>query len=155
MSKRAFNRNTYDHCNSHIVFLLGNSPLYRFLLTDIILVTASPGRVVVQLPLGNVHFNSKGGLHGSVSATLVDFIGGVSIASYDERSNTGVSTDMHISYVDSARAGDTIEIEGIAVKVGGTLAYTTATIRKVEEGKEEGEGAVIAIGSHTKFVKQR
>lgn len=145
----------FHHCHSHIEFLLGNSPIYTFLLSNSTLTHATPGRVVVQLPLEDVHLNSKGGLHGSVSATLVDFIGGVSIASYDERSNTGVSTDIHISYVGSARAGDTIEIEGIAVKVGGTLAYTTATIRNVQEGKEEGKGDVVAIGSHTKFVKQR
>jgi acyl-coenzyme A thioesterase 13 len=61
-----------------------------------------------------------------------------------------VSTDIHISYQSGAKAGDTIEIEGKAGKVGGTLAFTTATIWKLVDGKP---GPIVATGSHTKYVK--
>ncbi|KAE8839803.1 hypothetical protein HRS9122_06408 [Pyrenophora teres f. teres] len=110
-----------------------SSPIYQFLLDDIKLTYAS-----------------KGFIHGSVSATLIDWVGGVAIAAWDNRSKAGVSTDIHISYVSGAKVGDTVEIEGKASKVGGTLAFTTATIWKLQDGRP---GPVVATGSHTKFVK--
>ena len=61
-----------------------------------------------------------------------------------------MSTDIHISYQSSAKDGDTIEIEGRADKVGGSLAFTRATIWKVVDDQP---GPIVAIGSHTKFVR--
>ncbi|KAF1963763.1 Thioesterase/thiol ester dehydrase-isomerase [Byssothecium circinans] len=127
-----------------------NSPIYQFLLDDIKLTYASKGVVRAQLPLTTNHINAHGGIHGSVTATLVDWVGGLAIAAWDNRAKTGVSTDIHISYVSSAKDGDVIEIEGVAQKVGGSLAFTTATIWKLVEGKP---GPIVATGSHTKFVK--
>lgn len=127
-----------------------HSPIYAFLLSDIQLTHASKGLVRARLPLTKNHINAHGGIHGSVSATLIDWVGGMAIAAWDNRTKTGVSTDIHISYQSSAKDGDTIEIEGIAGKVGGTLAFTTATIYKVVDGKP---GPIVATGSHTKFVK--
>jgi acyl-coenzyme A thioesterase 13 len=127
-----------------------SSPIYQFLLEDIKITHASKGLVRARLPLTNNHVNTHGGIHGSVSATLIDWVGGIAIAAWDNRSKTGVSTDIHISYQSSAKDGDTVEIEGKAGKVGGTLAFTTATIWKVVDGKP---GPIVATGSHTKFVK--
>jgi acyl-coenzyme A thioesterase 13 len=126
------------------------SPIYAFLLADIQIVHASKGVVRARLPLTNNHVNFHRDIHGSVSATLIDWVGGLAIAAWDNRDKTGVSTDIHISYQSSAKEGDTIEIEGRASKVGGTLAFTTATIWKLVDGKP---GPVVASGSHTKFVK--
>ncbi|OCK78167.1 Thioesterase/thiol ester dehydrase-isomerase [Lepidopterella palustris CBS 459.81] len=127
-----------------------NSPIYQFLLSDISLISASKGLVRARLQLTNNHVNSKGGLHGTVSACLIDWVGGLAIASYDLREKTGISTDIHVSYISSAKYGDWIEVEGKASKVGGTLAFVTATISKVVDDKP---GPIIATGSHTKFVK--
>ena len=127
-----------------------SSPIYQFLLDDIKLTYASKGVVRAQLLLTKNHVNTHGSIHGSVSATLIDCVGGVAIAAWDNRSKAGVSTDIHISYVSGAKVGDTVEIEGKASKVGGTLAFTTATIWKLQDGKP---GPVVATGSHTKFVK--
>jgi acyl-coenzyme A thioesterase 13 len=127
-----------------------HSPIYLFLISDIELTHASKGVVRARLPLTHNHVNAHGGIHGSVSATLIDWIGGLAIAAWDNRSKTGVSTDIHISYQSSAKAGDVIEVEGRAGKVGGTLAFTTATIWKVVDGEV---GPIVATGSHTKFVK--
>jgi acyl-coenzyme A thioesterase 13 len=126
------------------------SPIYQFLLGDIKITYASKGVVRARLPLTNNHVNTHGGIHGSVSATLVDWVGGIAIAAYDNRTKTGVSTDIHVTYQSSAKDGDTIEIEGRAGKVGGTLAFTTATIWKVVDDQP---GPIVATGSHTKFVK--
>ena len=146
---------TFRHVELHITTIVERSPVYSHLCDGISLVSASPDRVIVHLKLQKKHMNSKGTLHGSVSATLVDFMGGIAIASHDERENTGVSTDMHISFLGSAKENDLVEIEGIVDRCGGTLAYTTATIRKVDQNKGQASGDIIAKGTHTKFVKSR
>ncbi|KAF2201285.1 Thioesterase/thiol ester dehydrase-isomerase [Delitschia confertaspora ATCC 74209] len=126
------------------------SPIYAFLLSSICVTHASRGLLRARLLLTKNHINAHGGIHGSVSATLVDWVGGMVIATHDNRTKTGVSTDIHISYVSSAKEGDWIEIEGRTGKVGGTLAFTTATIYKVVDDKP---GPIVALGSHTKFVR--
>lgn len=85
----------------------------------------------------------------------MDFIGGVAIAAYDCRDSTGVSTDIHVTYLSSAKTGDVIEIEGRAEKVGGSLAFTECVIRKVVPGRGREEWPVVAKGSHTKFVRTK
>jgi acyl-coenzyme A thioesterase 13 len=76
----------------------------------------------------------------------------MAIASWDSRSKTGVSVDINVSYVGVARAGDTVEIEARADKVGGSLGFTSVKISKVVEGRA---GPLIATGRHTKFVRQK
>ncbi|MCJ1321208.1 hypothetical protein MMC15_006552 [Xylographa vitiligo] len=122
------------------------SAIYRVLLNDIAIVSASNGAMKARLRVLPVHLNSKGTLHGTVSACLTDWAGGLAIASTGLAS-TGVSTDIHTTFVSTAKEGDWLVVEGHAVKVGGTLAYTTIEIRKET-------GAVVATGSHTKYVKQ-
>ncbi|KAK4986020.1 hypothetical protein LTR66_007999 [Elasticomyces elasticus] len=111
---------------------------------------ATSGRVVARLPLTEKHMNSKGGLHGSVSATIVDWMGGMAIASKDLRRKTGVSVEIHVTYQNSANDGDEIEIEGLVEKLGSSLAFTRVTVRKVIEDKA---GPIIVTGTHTKFAK--
>ena len=128
-----------------------NSAIYQFLLSGAQITSATRGVVKAQLQLGKNHVNSRGGLHGAVSATLIDWIGGMAIASYDLRDKIGVSTDIHVTYLSSAKEGDWIEVEGRANKVGGTLGFTTATVYKLDE---QGQlSAMIATGSHSKYVK--
>lgn len=129
---------------------LPHSAIYQLVLSDVRFTHASKGIVRARLTLTKNHVNSHGGIHGSTSATIVDWVGGMAIAAWDKRSKIGVSTDIHVTYQSSAREGDEIEIEGVATKVGGTLAFTRCSIYKVVEGER---GAVIAEGTHTKFVK--
>lgn len=123
-----------------------NSPIYSFLLSDIEILSASKGLTTARLLVAPQHLNSKGTLHGTVSACLTDWAGGLAIASTGLE-QTGVSTDIHTSYVSTAKAGDVLEIEGKAGKVGRTLAFTTVEIRKVG-------GGLVCTGTHTKYVKQ-
>lgn len=129
---------------------LPHSAIYQLVLSDVRFTHASTGVVRARLTLTKNHVNSHGGIHGSTSATLVDWVGGMAIAAWDKRSKIGVSTDIHVTYQSSAREGDEIEIEGVATKVGGTLAFTRCTIYKIVAGER---GPVVAEGSHTKFVK--
>ena len=135
------------HVQKYWANMRNNSPIYEFLLSDISLISASKGVVTARLAVKPCHLNSKGTLHGTVSACLTDWAGGLAIATHG-REKTGVSTDIHTTFVSTAREGDVLEIEGRANKVGGTLAFTSVEIRKVGEG-----GGVVAMGSHTKYVK--
>lgn len=124
--------------------------IYKTLLSSTKIISASPGNVVGRLTLTPEHLNSGGGLHGAVSATIVDAFGGLAISSTDGRERTGPSVDINISYLGMAGEGDVIEIEGRAEKVGGSLGFTEVRISKVAEG---GERTLIVLGRHTKFVK--
>ena len=123
------------------------STIYRMLLNEIEIVSARKGVVVARLLVLPVHLNSKGTLHGTVSACLTDWAGGLAIASTGLE-KTGVSTDIHTTFVSTAKESEWLEIEGRAVRVGGTLAFTTVEIRKTSDG------SIVSTGSHTKYVKQ-
>ncbi|KAH8882307.1 Thioesterase/thiol ester dehydrase-isomerase [Thozetella sp. PMI_491] len=125
------------------------SPIYNILLSNIRLVSASHGRIIAHLDLEPVHLNGKNILHGAVSGTIIDWAGGMAIASTG-LDKTGVSADIHISYVSGAREGDTLEIEAWINKVGKSLGFTQVEIRKAP--KDGVPGTVVVTGSHTKFV---
>ncbi|KAJ2983548.1 hypothetical protein NUW58_g6234 [Xylaria curta] len=118
-----------DVIKSHIEHLvrtnLPNSAIYNFLLSD-----AFMGPCLPRSPIG----------------------GGMAIATFDLRAKTGVSVDIHVRYLSSAREGDEVEIEGTAEKVGGSIAFMRIVISKVVDGIA---GPVIASGTHTKYVKLR
>lgn len=137
------------HVQNYWANMLKNSPIYEFLLSDISLVSATKGVVTARLNVKPRHLNSKGTLHGTVSACLTDWAGGLAIASHG-REKTGVSTDIHTTFISTAKEGDVLEIEGRANKVGGTLAFTSVEIRKVGE---DGASGIVSMGSHTKYVK--
>ena len=128
-----------------------HSPIYHMLLSDVRIVSASKaGFITAHLRVTAAHLNSKGSLHGTVSACLVDWAGGLAIAATG-RESSGVSTDIHTSYISGAKEGDLLEVRATATKVGGTLAFTIVEIRKIEM---DGTCPVVATGSHTKYVKQ-
>ncbi|KAE8369689.1 HotDog domain-containing protein [Aspergillus caelatus] len=128
-----------------------NSPIYALLLDNITITDASPGTIHASLRVAKNHTNSKGGLHGTLTACIVDWAAGMAIASQGS-SYTGVSTDLHVSYLSSAKEEEVLEITGRAMKVGGTLAYVSVEIEKV---KENGDRVVVATGLHTKYVRKR
>lgn len=126
------------------------SPIYAFLLSDIAITAASKNCVVARLPLTDSHMNASKSLHGAVSAAIVDWAGGMAIATHDLRASSGPSIDIHVTYQSGAKVGDEIEIEGIAERVGGALGFTKVTIYKVEDGERS---TIVSTGTHTKYVK--
>ncbi|KAL7791531.1 HotDog domain-containing protein [Trichoderma ceciliae] len=136
-------------------WLVQNSPIYNILLSGIKHTSAVAGSVTSRLTLTPTHLNSKGGLHGAVSASIIDFTTGLAIASWDLREKTGASVDMHISYLSSAAgAGDELEIVATAEKVGGSMAFVTIVIQKIEVLDGEERRTIVTKGHHTKFVRQ-
>lgn len=138
------------HVQALLERLLQASPIYGLILPTIRLESASHGLAVTTLTLTPTHVNSKGGLHGAVSATIIDFTTGLAIASTDLREATGASVDMHISYLSIARVGDKVRIETRAEKVGGSLAFVSVKIVKVAE---DGSEVIVTMGQHTKYVR--
>lgn len=126
------------------------SSIYSYVLEDVQIIGATKGSVVARLALSDKHINSKNGLHGSVSLTIVDWMGGLAITTHDLRTSTGVSLDIHVTFQSSAKVGEEIEVEGIAEKVGGAIAFSRINIYKVEGGER---GKLLVSGSHTKYVK--
>ncbi|KAK8068662.1 hypothetical protein PG994_005278 [Apiospora phragmitis] len=145
-----------DEIKTHIETLverqLQRSPIYALTLSDVRIVSAVKGVVKARIVLSKNHMNSSGGLHGSVSATIVDWAGGIAIATWDRRDKTGVSVEIHVRYLSSAREGEEIEIEATADRVGGSVGFTSVVISKVVDGEA---GPVVASGTHTKYVKVR
>ena len=137
-----------QHVQMHWAGLRDRSPIYGYFLKDIQIVSATKGTIISQLRVLPVHVNSKGTLHGTISACLTDWAGGMAIASTG-LDNTGVSTDIHTTYISTAKEGDLLEIEATASKVGSTLAFTTVKIQKVAA---DGSRRPVANGSHTKYL---
>ncbi|KAF2457482.1 HotDog domain-containing protein [Lineolata rhizophorae] len=137
--------------NVHIDRLIAHSPIYAFLLSRASFICAKRGAFRARLALGPEHLNSRGSLHGSVSATVVDWAGGLAVASWDGRFRTGVSTDIHVSYLGGAREGEVVEVEAVAQKVGGSMAFTTVEVWAVEGAQRK---RLVVSGRHTKFLKE-
>lgn len=140
----------HEHVEKLVATKIPSSPIYAFLLSPVRIQSATKGHVIARLPLSANHMNSGGSLHGAVSGAIVDWAGGMAISTWDLRDKTGVSVDIHVTYQSGAKLGEEIEIEGIAERVGGSLAFTKINIFKVEDGKR---GKTVATGTHTKFVK--
>ncbi|KAE9378055.1 Thioesterase/thiol ester dehydrase-isomerase [Stipitochalara longipes BDJ] len=128
----------------------GNSPIYDFLLSDAEIISATRGSVTSRLTLGKDHVNSRGTIHGAVSAALVDWSGGLAIATHGLE-KTGASIDIHVTYIGTAQVGETIEVEAVANKVGKSIAFTTIRIYRLVDGNQ---GSMVATASHTKYISQ-
>jgi acyl-coenzyme A thioesterase 13 len=129
----------------------GNSPIYDFLLSSVKLVSATRGTAVARLTLEKNHVNSRGTIHGAVSAAIVDWSGGLAIATHGLE-KTGASIDIHVTYCGGAQIGDTIEIEAVANKIGRSIAFTTIRIYKLLA--DDTPGPMVATASHTKYIQQ-
>ncbi|KAL9629519.1 MAG: hypothetical protein Q9204_005225 [Flavoplaca sp. TL-2023a] len=136
-----------EHVRRYWANMKSNSPVYTFLLGNINIFSAIKGQIIAYLKVLPVHLNSKKTLHGVVSSCIMDWAGGMAIASTG-LDNTGLSTDIHTTFVSTAKEGDLLEIEGKASKVGASLAFTTIEIRHAGEREN-----VVAHGTHTKYIK--
>lgn len=108
-------------------------------------ISASEGKVHCKMPVKEEHLNLRGSLHGGFTATLVDSITTCALATC-EKPAFGVSVDMNITYIASAKAGDTLSITAEVLKRGNTLGYTKMVV-------ENQKGNIVAVGRHTKFLK--
>lgn len=142
----------FDHVSSVWAHKIQASQPYALLIPSIVLTSASAdGRITGELTLEPQHVNSLGGIHGTTSAALIDFAAGMAIVAQRGGDKTGVSTDIHVSYVSSARVGDVVEVECWVNKLGRNMGFTSVEIRK-KGGDGKGGKKVLVTGSHTKYV---
>lgn len=91
--------------------------------------------------------NRFGTLHGGCIATIVDVLTTCALLVDDENSEKGggVTTDLHVSCVKSARMHSTVTVEAISKRLGKTMGFSQCELR-------DENGAVVAYGTHTKFL---
>jgi acyl-coenzyme A thioesterase 13 len=77
-------------------------------LMQLQIVTCTHDRVVCHIPVEKQHLNIQDRLFGGVTASLVDIGGSLAIAAKTASLHTGVSTDLSISYLRSAKLGDIV-----------------------------------------------
>ena len=73
--------------------------------------------------------------------------GGMAIATHGLE-QTGLSVDIHVSYLSTAKENDILTIEGTTTKVGRNLGFTTVNIFKGQDDNL----TPVATGSHTKYI---
>eukprot|EP00850_Spirogloea_muscicola_P015618 SM000121S26015 [mRNA] locus=s121:386995:387878:+ [translate_table: standard] len=108
-------------------------------------VATAPGRCRCLLRVTRQLQNRYSMLHGGAIATLVDVVGSAALVSLTG-SSSGVSTDINVSYIASAKAETEVEIDAKVLRVGKTLAVIQVDIRAVETG------SLVAQGRHTKYL---
>lgn len=81
--------------------------------------TARPGFVLGSLRVEKRNTNRLGTLHGGVICSLTDTMGSLALASKGLYS-TGVSTDIHTTFVKPSALGEEVTVEGKVVSLGET-----------------------------------
>jgi hypothetical protein len=116
------------------------SPIYGFLLQNLVVLPSTvAGTSLSSLILEPQHLNSKGSIHGSVSATIVDWASGNALATTG--SHSGVSVDMHVTFMNTCKGGEKMIIKvrescpssegGLKNRCGGIHAhYRESSIRR-------------------------
>lgn len=103
------------------------------------------GRCRAEFKVAPEHLNEGGGLHGGFTATLVDIVTTLALMSKDN-AHPGVSVDIHVTYLKTAKEGDDVIVDANTVRAGNNLAFLDCVVRHKKDD------SVIAKGSHTKFV---
>ncbi|MEO6954422.1 MAG: PaaI family thioesterase [Polyangia bacterium] len=110
------------------------------------LLEAVGGRCKLRITVDEGVQNLFGSLHGGAIATIVDDAGTMAIMSGDRDGRPGVTTDLNVSYVSAAKAGEVVLIEANVLKTGRTMAFVAVDLRR------ERDGALVAQGRMTKFL---
>ncbi|KAI4330078.1 hypothetical protein MLD38_028386 [Melastoma candidum] len=115
-----------------------------FIMNGLRVLSVEPGRVLCSLSVPDRLLNAGNFLHGGATAALVDMVGSATIFSVGAPTS-GVSVEINVSYLDSAFAGEEIEIEGKVLRVGKAVGVVTVELRKKN-------GKIIAQARHTKYL---
>lgn len=135
----------YDLSVAHHRKSTSVSPIYGFLLSKLEPQRSTTrGTSISHLTLAPEHLNSAGSIHGSVSATIVDWASGNALATMGSKS--GASVDLHATFLSKAREGDVVEVKGVVDKLGSRIAFTRVELRRVADGE------LVVTAIHTKFV---
>jgi len=123
------------------------------LLDKVQITSAGNGNCVAEMVVEKQHTNGYGTLHGGFTASAVDVISSLAVLTHqkvvdeiDSLPQSGVSIDIHVSYLSSANIGDRIIINAKTVKRGRNLAFLKVSLLKKDSS------VILAQATHTKFV---
>ncbi|CAG8793622.1 28679_t:CDS:1, partial [Dentiscutata erythropus] len=85
-------------------------------------------------------------INGGMIGMLINISGSLAIASKGMLSSAGVSTDINVSFINSAKEGDILLINSECIKFGKAMAYTDVKIYNKNTKK------LIAQGRHTMYI---
>ncbi len=88
------------------------------------------GRAVMSIKLEGRHMNPGGVLHGGVLTTLMDEATAHAIATVRGLEAPLATVDMNVSFLSAARPGDELECEARTLRVGRTVAFAEAEVRR-------------------------
>lgn len=110
------------------------------------------GYVRVGLRVDDRHMNAHGVMHGGVATTIMDELTGALIASIRGmevmRAAPHSTVDMSVSFIGGVFIGDDLVFEGRATRVGRSVAFAEAEVRK------RGEDRLVAKGKFTYVIAQ-
>lgn len=117
-------------------------------LRKVNILSLGDGNCTAELKLEEEHGNVLGGLHGGLSATIVDGISSYAFTTHKFGGVPHVSIHLNLEYLKGAQVGDEIQIFANTVRAGKTLAFLEVFI------KDKKSGSLLVKGTHTKFLIQ-
>ena len=110
------------------------------------------GYVSISLRVEERHLNLYGGMHGGVATAIMDELTGqaiVSVRGVEVMQTTPHTTvEMSVSFIGGVSAGDDLVFEGRVIRVGRSVAFAEADVRK------GGEEKLVANGKFTYVIMQ-
>jgi len=110
------------------------------------------GYVRMGLRVDERHMNAHGVMHGGVATTIMDELTGALIASIRGMevmfAAPHSTVDMSVSFIGGVSIGDDLIFEGRATRVGRSVAFAEAEVRK------RGEDKLVAKGKFTYVIAQ-
>ncbi|XP_042515561.1 acyl-coenzyme A thioesterase 13-like [Macadamia integrifolia] len=116
----------------------------NLILEEIQIDVIEPGRLVCSMKVPRRLLNSDNFLHGGVTGTLIDMIGGLTMHTVGAQ-KTGVSVEINVTNLDTAFPDEEIEIVGNVLRVGKAIGVVSVELRNKKTGK------IFAQGRHTKY----
>ena len=114
-------------------------------LQHVKVISASDGHIHCEMPVQEEHLNLQGDLHIGLTVTIIDNITFYALSSYINQPILGVSTDINVTSITSAKLGDMLTIKSETLKYGSTLGYATVNIKNQH-------GDVVANGRQTIYL---
>lgn len=128
----------------HISEIIAKATGFERHLEKVKILGDGDGVCRAEFTVAEEHINKGGTLHGGYTATLVDMV--TTYALMSKPCHPGVSVEINVNYLKGARIGDEVLVEANLVKAGKNLAFIDCVL------KNKRDNAVIAKGSHTKYV---
>lgn len=131
---------------SERIALLQTHPLHRAM--GVTQIEAEAGRASLQIVVGDAAVNPRGALHGGVIYTLCDLACYAALSSELGEGEDAATTDLHVSVMRAARAGESIRVLASVLKRGRNVAFLQSDV-------QDAQGQLLARASVTKSILKK